>query len=242
MISSGLFLVPTPPGARLRKTRLQVNQANVRLLPGQGTLLGDLTFPLAEGKQSSETSSMRRRKANVVQRRLKSKDIKSAGAVKKRASKTRERSELLTTERLCEIWEEVRSDTDARRALERLDQAGFRISHLTPQDASFKHPSWADYVAALPLLPNELTTRRIHPKTSFRKYWPLVRELREFAANVNAPFVELKIYGARDYPIPVIRTLQEDLLKAASMLEHFLSWDWSVRHLNPRNAVIAELR
>ena len=189
-----------------------------------------------------ETPSIMRSKANLPQRRLKPKGIESTGAMKTRVSKSSERSEPLSTERLCGIWEKVRSDTDARKALERLGHAGFRISHLTPRDASFKHPNWADYIASLPLLPNEPTTRRIHQKTTFRKYWPLIRELHRLAANVNAPFVELKIYGTRDYPFPVMRTLQEDLLKAASILEHFLSWDWSVRHLNPRNAVIAELR
>jgi hypothetical protein len=62
--------------------------------------------------------------------------------------------ELLTTDRLGDIWEKIRSDAEGRRALKRLEEAGFRISHLTPSDATFKRPCWADYVAALPLLPN----------------------------------------------------------------------------------------
>ncbi len=178
----------------------------------------------------------------VLRRRVKSKGTKSAGAMRTRASKSSEDPKLFTTERLCDIWEKIRSDPDAHRALERLDEAGFRISHLKPRDATFKHPNWADYIAALPLLPSEPTTRRIHRKTSFRKYWPLVRELHAFAAKVNKPFVEVAIFGRRDYPVSAISSLSEDLLKAASMLEHFLSWDFYVRYLNSRNALIAELR
>jgi hypothetical protein len=162
--------------------------------------------------------------------------------MKKRPIKSSGHAKPLTTEQLCIIWEKIQSDSDAHRALERLDEAGFRISHLKPQDATFKHPSWADYIAAIPLLPNEPTTRRIHRKTSFRKYWPLVRELQAFAAKVNKPFVEVAIFGSRDYLDSAINTLGEDLLKAASTLERFLFWDYYVRYVNPRNALIAELR
>jgi hypothetical protein len=162
--------------------------------------------------------------------------------MRKRASWSSERWERLTTEQLCDIWEKILSDTDARRALDRLDEAGFRISHLNPSDATFKHPSWADYIAAQPFLPNKPSSRRIHNKTSFRKYWPLVRELRELAATMNMPFVKVAIFSRRDYPSPVNGTLREDLLKAATMLDHLLSWDYLVQYLNPRNAVIAELR
>jgi hypothetical protein len=109
-------------------------------------------------------------------------------------------------------------------------------------DATFKHPSWADYIAALPLVPNKPSTRRIHNKTSVRKSWPLVREMRELAATINMPFVEVGFFSRRDYPCTAIGTLREDLLKAASMLEHFLSWDYYVRYVNSRNALIAELR
>jgi hypothetical protein len=172
-------------------------------------------------------------------------------AMKKKASKSSEYTEPLTTERLCDIWEKIRSDAEGRRALERLGEAGFPISHLKPKDATFKDPNWADYVAALPLLPNKPSTRRIHSKISLRKYRPVVEELRQFAATVNLPFMELTIYGSKDYPnffgskdYPdyALSTLRDDLLKAAAVLEHFFSWDYSVRNLNPRNAVIAELR
>jgi hypothetical protein len=162
--------------------------------------------------------------------------------MKKRLSKHRQQPEPPTTAQICDIWEKIRSDTDARGALERLDRAGFRISHLKPVDATFKQPSWADYVAALPLLPNKPSTRRIYHKSSFRKCLPLVQELRQVAAEMKMPFVDVTIFGKRDYALTDIRTLQEDLLKAAEMLEHFLSWDYYVRYVNPRNAAIAELR
>ena len=125
------------------------------------------------------------------------------------------------------------ADADARKALERLDKSGFRISHLTPRDASLNHPSWADYIAALPLLPNEPTTRRIHRESDFRKHLPLARELRTLAETLNSPFVDLTIFGTRDladFP----NNLQEDLLKTASTLEHFLSWNYCVRYINPQ--------
>ena len=162
--------------------------------------------------------------------------------MKMRASKSSEHAKPFTTEQLSDIWEKIRSDPVAHTALRRLDRAGFRISHLKPCDATFKHPCWADYIAALPLVPNKPSTRRIHRKTSFRKYWPLVRELRSLAATVNLPFVEVEFFSRRDYPCTTIGTLREDLLKTASMLEHFLSWDYYVRYVNSRNALIAELR
>jgi hypothetical protein len=172
----------------------------------------------------------------------KDKELKRATTVNRKAKKSSELRALLTTEQLCDIWEKIRADTDARRALARLGEAGFRISHLKPMDATFKYPSWADYIAALPLLSDKPSTRRIYLKTRLRKYWPLVRELRRFADKWNAPFVEVKIFACKDHSRPGIRTLRKDLLKAASMLEHFLSWDYYVRYSNRRNAVIAELR
>jgi hypothetical protein len=158
---------------------------------------------------------------------------------KQNAKRSSDQQEPLTTERLCQIWEKVLVDIDARGALERLSKAGFPISHLKPHDATFVHPSWADYISALPLLPDKPSTRRIHNVASSRKYLPLVQELRELAG-AEGPFREVAIFAGRDYP--AIRTLREDLLKTASMLEHYLSWHYYVRHVNPRHAVIAELR
>jgi hypothetical protein len=171
--------------------------------------------------------------------------------MKKKASKRSEHTEPLTTRQLCDIWQKILSDGDGRRALELLDEAGFPISHLKPTDATFNHPSWADYIAAIPLLANKPSTRLIHSKISLRKYRPVVEELRQFAEIVRMPFMELTIFGSEDYPnffggkdYPdfTLSTLRDDLLKTATMLEHFLSWDYCVRNLNPRHAVIAELR
>jgi hypothetical protein len=162
--------------------------------------------------------------------------------MKKKASKRSEHTEPLTTKQLCDIWEKILSDSDGRRALKRLDEAGFRISHLTPSDATFERPCWADYVAAIPLLPNRPSTRRIHRKIKLRKYWPLVLELRQFAAKVASPFAVVTVLGARDCLDSDKSISRDDLLKAATVVEHFLYWDYCVRNLNPRNAVIAELR
>jgi hypothetical protein len=167
---------------------------------------------------------------------------KTASVMKRNANKSSEHQEPLTTERLCEIWEKVLSDINARGALERLGHAGFPISHLKPQDATFLHPSWADYICALPLLPNKPPTRRIHDANSSRKYLPLAQDLREFA-DAPGPFREVLIFAGTDYPnYPTNRSLREDLLKAASILERYLSWHYCVCYRNPRHALIAELR
>jgi hypothetical protein len=168
--------------------------------------------------------------------------IRSATAMKQKANKSSESRELLTTERLCEIWQKVRTDSDARKALNDLDNAGFRISHLKPSDATFMRPNWADYVAALPLLPNTPSTRRIHLKTEFRNYRPLVQELRQFVAEWDAPFVEVKVFHSQHDSVDAISTFRKDLLQAAATLDHFLSCDYYVRSVNQRNQLIAELR
>jgi hypothetical protein len=159
--------------------------------------------------------------------------------MKKIANGSSEQPEPLTTQRLCEIWDKVLTDPDARRALERLEKAGFLISNLKPNDAAFVHPTWADYITAIPLLPDKPSTRRIHFATSSRKYLPLIQDLRELA-NAVGPFRDVAIFAARDYSCG--GSLREDLLKTASMLEHYLSWNYYTRHLNPRHALIAELR
>lgn len=146
-----------------------------------------------------------------------------------------------TTEQLCDIWERILSDSDGRRALKRLDEAGFQISHLKPRDANFKHPTWADYIAALPLLPNKPSTRRIHSKIRSRKQRSLIQELRCVAAKMDSPFTEVTIFGRKDDPDSALST-RDDLLNAARTIEDFLSWDYCVRNLNPRHALIAELR
>lgn len=118
--------------------------------------------------------------------------------MKKEQSKNSKHPELLSTERLCDIWKKILSDRRAKAALERLAQAGFPIAHLQPSDATFKHPSWADYIAALPLLPNKPSTRHIHRKVTLEKHWPVVRELRRFAAQLSAPlFVDVTILAGK---------------------------------------------
>src|SRR5215469_13328688 len=101
--------------------------------------------PMAQAPISEVPSSKKR---NNDQQ---SKNIKRAEGTKKKASKNGEPEVPPTTEQLCEIWVKITSDPRARRALKRLDQAGFRISHMKPMDATFNdHPCWADYIAALP--------------------------------------------------------------------------------------------
>ncbi len=150
--------------------------------------------------------------------------------------------EALTLERLCEIWSKILKDPTARKALQRLGMQGFNISHLTPRDATFQRPNWADYIAAIPLLPNRPSRRRIHSKTSLQKHWPLVRALRRFAQKVNDPFCEVSIVSKRDSPLAEIVTLHRRLAETADFVEKFLSWNWYTRDRNQRNAVIAELR
>ena len=147
-----------------------------------------------------------------------------------------ENGKPVTTGRLCEVWETIKRDADSSRALAHLDKAGFRISHLTPMDATFKHPGWADYVSAIPFLPDKQSTRRIHRKNTFRKYLPLVQELREIADQI--PFAECAIYENQDHPPPT----PDELLETASVLNRLFHADISVHCLNPRNAVLAELR
>jgi hypothetical protein len=164
------------------------------------------------------------------------------GIINELASRNCQPKEELTTQKLRELWKAIRSDPDARGAFKRLAKAGFRISHLKPNDATFKHPNWADSIAAVPLVANKASTRSIHSKIRFRKHRPLVQELRLFGAKLNAPFVEITISATSKYPAVAKGTLRDDLLKTATMLDHFLSWDYCIRNLNPRHALIAELR
>jgi hypothetical protein len=45
-------------------------------------------------------------------------------------------------EKVLKVWMTILDDSDARRALKKLEDDGFAISHLTPRDATFKRPSW----------------------------------------------------------------------------------------------------
>jgi hypothetical protein len=145
-------------------------------------------------------------------------------------------------ERVLNVWTTILQDSDARRALKKLSEDGFAISHLTPTDATFKHPSWADYIAAIPFLPNRLSRRRIHVKTRLQKHRPLVGALRKIAQQLNDPFCDVSIQGDKDLSVDEVLRLSKRLNETAEFIEKFLSWDWCTRDRNPRNAVIAELR
>jgi hypothetical protein len=148
----------------------------------------------------------------------------------------------LTLERLTEVWEKILKDEDARQALAVLEEHGFKISHLRPQDPSFQYPSWADYFAAIPLVPYRPSRRRIHSKMYLQKYRPLIGTMLRFAENLNNPFREVVIRRDRDSSLGEGRRLKKSLITHARFLTHFLSWDWYIRDRNPRNAIIAELR
>jgi hypothetical protein len=148
----------------------------------------------------------------------------------------------ITLERLQEIWEKIRKDKYAQKALHQLDQDGFPISHLNPCDPSFRQPSWADYIAAIPLVTNRPSRRRLHSKATLRKHWPLVRAIRHLAQKVDDGFSEVYFVTRRDINLDDIARLRKRLLETADWVENFLSWDWYTRDKNRRNALIAELR
>jgi len=52
------------------------------------------------------------------------------------------------------VWNGVLKDATAQSALDQLERDGFKVGHLRPQDPTFHNPSWADYIAAIPLLEN----------------------------------------------------------------------------------------
>src|SRR5262249_25676824 len=140
------------------------------------------------------------------------------------------------------VWDRVLRDPEAIRAFSRLEENGFRLSDSRPRDPTFRRPSWADYVAAIPFLPNRPSRRHIHRHGTLRKYLPLVKALRTFEQKVRDPFCEKRIVCKRDIEICDISELGERIANIANFVEDFLSWDWYARDRNPRNALIAELR
>src|SRR5579871_3722223 len=94
----------------------------------------------------------------------------------------------LTFGQLNDVWQKILKDPEGRWALARLKKDGFRIGHLKPQDPTFKQPCWADYIAALPFLPNRSARRQIHRRSTLRKHLPLVVMLRHFARKADDPF------------------------------------------------------
>jgi hypothetical protein len=140
------------------------------------------------------------------------------------------------------VWNGVLKDETARAALDQIKQAGFDIGHLRPRDPTFQSPSFADYVAAMPLLEDRPTRRDIHRHDSLRKHRPLVRALRNFARKCDDPFASVSLIKTRDRELQLGEDLGDLAARSASFVEKFLSWDWCVIEKNRRNALIAELR
>ena len=149
---------------------------------------------------------------------------------------------LPTLGQLNSVWNGVLKDATARAALGQLKRDGFDILHLSPQDPTFHSPSWADYIAAIPLLENRPSRTHFHRRVSLRKHQPLVRALRNFARQFDDPFNETRVISTGDTTILPHDGLPDLADGAASFIEKFLSWDWYIRERNPRNVLIAELR
>ena len=151
-------------------------------------------------------------------------------------------TESLTLDQLTSVWNGVLRDADAQWALNRLDQAGFKIKHLSPCDPTFRRPCWADYIAAIPYLADRPARSSFHRRKTMRKYLPLVNELREFARQLDDPFCDVRLISTRDTEIPLGEDLHDRVADAAEFIEKFLAWDWCLTERNPRNALIAVLR
>ncbi len=149
---------------------------------------------------------------------------------------------LPTLSQLNSVWSGVLEDPTAREALDQLRRDGFDIGGLSPRDPTFHEGSWADYVAAIPLLENQPTRPHIHRHGSLRKHWPLVSALRDFARQYDDPFTSVRLITTRDREIQHGEGMGHLATRSASFVEKFLSWDWCVIETNHRNALIAELR
>lgn len=160
--------------------------------------------------------------------------------MEKKAGRHEGHRDPITSHKLQDIWRKICADRDGQDALEKLKRAGFAIAHLTAGNAS--HVTWADKVSAISLVPNRPAASRIHRKRAFQKHWTLVRELHRFANKLREPFCDVTISSGKDYPLEDFGRMRQDLLKTASIVEQFLSWDWYLRERNPRNSLIAELR
>lgn len=141
-----------------------------------------------------------------------------------------------------EVWEKILRNRAASIALKNLKEDGFRISHLRPQDPTFENPNWTDYLAAIPFLPNNRTRRRIRRSKELRRYRPLVRILRESAAQLQNPFCEVLFQGSKRPNDKDLENLAKRLDETAEFLENLLSWDWCIREVNQQNYAIACLR
>ena len=161
---------------------------------------------------------------------------------KQPSPRDREKDPKLTLSELNSVWNGTLKDPTARSALDQLKREGFNILHLSPQDPTFHHPSWADYIAAIPLLDNRPSRSHFHRKASLRKHLPLVKALRHFARQFDDVVNEIRVIRTGDTATGPLNSLPELADRTASFIEKFLSWDWYVRERNPRNALIAELR
>lgn len=149
---------------------------------------------------------------------------------------------LPTLGQLKSVWNGVLKDPQAQDALDRLEQAGFKIKHLSPNRLTFRHPCWADYIAAIPFLENLPARRRFHRGSTMRKYRPLVKVLRDFGRQLDDRFSSVSLITTKDTDIELGEDLRGLAAGAASFIEKFISWDWCVIERNPRNSLIAELR
>ena len=147
-----------------------------------------------------------------------------------------------TVSQLCDVWNGVIQDREAREALNRLQRDGFHVAHLKPRDPTLKRPNWADYIAAIPFLSNRPSRSRIHRSKSLRRHLSLVSTLRRLAENIDDPFCEVRIVGTRDHLLEEIVGWARDVTNTADFLETLLSWGWYTRFLNSRNHAIAVLR
>lgn len=163
----------------------------------------------------------------------------------RRQSRQRDREKALKMPTLGQsnsVWSGVLKDPIARKALDQLKRDGFDIGRLSPRDPTFNKESWADSIAAIPLLENRPTRRHIHRHDSLRKHRPLVRVLRNFARHCDDPFASVSLITTRDRELQPGEDLGDLAARSASFVEKFLSWDWCVIENNRRNALIAELR
>jgi hypothetical protein len=145
-----------------------------------------------------------------------------------------------TLDQLIAIWRKILADSDAKRALTKLKRDGFAIDHLMPHD--LRHPCSADYIAAIPFLPNRPSSRQIHRGKSLRKHLPLLKALRHFAAKANDPFGEIRVVTGKETLVGGSLDFANQLGQAADLIEKLISSNWLTRDRNPRNTVIAILR
>jgi hypothetical protein len=142
-----------------------------------------------------------------------------------------------TVSQLCDVWNGVVQNREAREALIRLQRDGFHVTHLKPRDPTLKRPNWEDYIAAIPFLSNRPSRSQIHRSKSLRRHLSLVSTLRRLAENMNDPFCEVRVVGTSDYSLEEIVGSARHVTNTADFLERLLSWDWYTRFVNSRVAV-----